>query len=204
MGRTQRIVTTVLWGVLVVAMIAVVGTWARWREQSKLPVLYEVTHFALVDQSGQPFGSAQLRGHPWVAALIFTNCPGACPMMTAKMAALQKAVPSSNIKLVSFTVDPKRDTPKVLKEYATRFNADGSRWHFLTGSQEDISQAAIGLKLTAIPAGKETSIEHSEKFLLIDEQLRVRGIYDNKDEEDVKQLEIDARSLAGEFRGGAS
>jgi protein SCO1/2 len=93
-------------------------------------------------------------------------------------------------------VDPERDTPEVLKKYALTFGADPARWHFLTGEKTQMFEAARGMKLTAEPAGVlGPEIAHAEKFLLIDGQGQVRGIYDSKDEQDMKRLVADAATL---------
>jgi protein SCO1 len=214
MRKSQKIITTVLWSFLVLTMVAVVGRgmWATSNDdraatgirlgsdaplEQGLPVLYDAPRFALMDQDGKPFNSEQLDGHVWVAAFIFTNCPGACPMMTQKMAALQQAVPSKNVKLVSFSVDPERDTPEALKGYAKRANADESRWHFLTGKKENMFAAAAGMKLSASPAEGDRPIEHAEHFLLVDAKGRVRGAYHSNQEEELKQLAVDAAKIAG-------
>ena len=212
MRKNQKIITTILWSFLVLTMVAVVGR-GMWRGQDDpaargvsvstdaptrqgLPVLYKTPHFSLTDQDGKPFDSDQLKGRVWVAAYIFTNCPGACPMMTQRMAKLQDAVPSKDVLLVSFTVDPERDTPEVLKQYAKRFNADESRWHFLTGDKAAMLQTAAGLHLTAMPAEGDRPIQHDEHFLLVDRQGRVRGVYASKDDEEMKRLAKDAKTLA--------
>ncbi len=213
MDKTQKILTTLLWGVLVVAMVAVVGTglWARWRHDpaatadaaAAMPVLYDAPAFALIDQEGRPVSSEQLRGRPYVATFIITHCAGVCPMMTQKMATLQKAVPAdADVKLLSFTVDPERDTPAVLNEYAKRFNADPARWHFVTGSKAQLDDVARGMKVAVQKAtdGSDQFI-HTEKFLLIDGGGHVRGIYSSNDDQSLKQLATDAAALS---RAGAA
>jgi protein SCO1 len=204
MRKSQKIITTVLWSCLVLTMVAVVGL-GMWPGQQggraaaePLPVLFDAPHFVLTDQDGQPFDSDQLRGKVWVAAFVFTNCAQACPMMTGKMARLQEAVPSKDVMLVSFTVDPQRDTPDVLKQYAKRFNADPARWRFLTGEQSALLETAAGLKLTAIPARDGKPIDHDEHFLLIDRQGHVRGVYHSNDDEKMKLLARDAEALVEE------
>lgn len=214
MRKKQKIITTMLWSFLVLTMVAVVGRgmWAGQDDapaalgvragsdaplEDGLPVLYDAPAFSLIDQDGRSFDSTQLAGQVWVAAFIFTNCPGACPMMTQRMARLQEAVPSKNVKLVSFSVDPKRDTPEVLKQYAERFKADESRWHFLTGDEAAMLDAARGLKLTATPAEGDRPIDHDQHFLLIDARGRVRGAYQSQDDDAMKQLARDAAKLAG-------
>ena len=203
MDRKQRIITTALWAVLVVAMLGVIGTglWAKFRPDP-LPVFYDAPNFSLTDQDGRPFGSGDLRGKVWVADFIFTTCPGACPKMTMKMSGLQRAVPEKDVRLLSFTVDPERDTPEVLKRYAQSYDADFSRWHFLTGDKSKLFDVAAGLKLTAAPAGQfRPEIVHAEKFLLVDGAGKVRGIYDSNDEQDLKKLATDAAALADRQAG---
>lgn len=152
MSRTQKILTFALWGLLGVVIVSVVGAgwWKRDRyntndTQNYTPdylnsgeVLFNVPTFALTDQNNQPITDQTLRGKPWVAAFIFTTCAGPCPMMSANMVKLQKRVASPNLQLVSFTVDPKRDTPEVLKQYASNLGADESRWSFVTGTDQQM------------------------------------------------------------------
>ena len=198
MRKSQRIITTALWSFLVLTMVSVVGLgmWTRQDAPPELPVLYDAPSFTLTDQDGRPFSSDRLKGQVWVGALIFTNCPGVCPMMTQKMVKLQEAVPAKDVKLVAFSVDPERDTPAVLKQYAEQRGADAARWHLLTGDKAAIFETAAGLKLSAQAATADTPIAHAEYFLLVDRQGRVRGAYHSKDDENVEQLAKDAAELA--------
>src|SRR5260370_12349444 len=92
-----------------------------------------VPSFQLVNQNGQPFGSAQLAGKIWIADFIYTTCPGPCPMISSRMSELQKPLEKTDVHLVSFSVDPEKDTPQVLRGYADKLQADPARWDFLTG-----------------------------------------------------------------------
>ena len=96
--------------------------------QKPLKVYGDVPSFELTDQRGKVFGSASLQGHVWVADFVFTNCEASCPRMSSRMRALQKAT-GVGVHLVSFTVDPDRDTTPVLAAYAAKFSADPSRWY---------------------------------------------------------------------------
>ena len=91
-----------------------------------------VPGFQLLNQNGQPFGSAQLAGKIWIADFVYTTCPGPCPMISSRMSELQKPLEKTDVHLVSFSVDPEKDTPKVLRSYAERLQAQSGRWDFLT------------------------------------------------------------------------
>ena len=89
-----------------------------------LEVFYDVPEFHLTAQDGQPFDSHVLTGKIWVADFIYTTCPGPCPRMTSQMKEVQNAIlKMPDVKLVSFTVDPERDTPAVLAAYAKSASA---------------------------------------------------------------------------------
>jgi cytochrome oxidase Cu insertion factor (SCO1/SenC/PrrC family) len=219
MSRTQKILTFALWGLLGVIVVSLVGA-GMWRRESsdesdlgamhvqpakEGEVLFNVPAFALTDQNNQPITDRTLRGKPWVAAFIFTHCAGPCPMMSANMVKLQKRVSSPNLRLVSFTVDPTRDTPEVLKQYASNLGADESRWSFVTGTDQQMQDVARGMLMTAVPATESDPIIHSTKFLLVDAEGGVRGVYDS-DPAGMDKLADDAAKLAGEptSAGGSS
>src|SRR5213595_3659993 len=117
-----------------------------WLRQSEVNALRQrtvssyggVPSFQLVNQNGQPFGSAQLAGKIWIADFIYTTCPGPCPMISSRMSELQKPLEKTDVHLVSFTVDPEKDTPEVLRGYAEKLRAEPKRWDFLTGAKSAI------------------------------------------------------------------
>src|SRR5947209_12094926 len=108
---------------------------AACNRASEIPIFYTLPNFSLIDQNGSRVTLHDLAGKVWVADFIFTNCGGTCPLMTEKMLKLQEAL-SPDSHLVSFTVDPTRDTPRVLAAYAEEHSADRDRWLFLTGDKE--------------------------------------------------------------------
>lgn len=152
--------------------------------------------FLLTDQTGRPFDSARLKGHVWVADFIFTSCAGSCPQMSEKMSALQKQLPEE-IRLVSITVDPKRDTPAALAEYGRRYGAREGRWIFLTGPADEIAQIVQkGFLLSVAEGGSpEEPVTHSSRFVLVDRAGGIRGYYDSTDPNELKRLIRDAGSL---------
>lgn len=200
MRRQQKILVTALWGVAVLAMLAVVGTGMR-RDHEPLDVLWNAPKFSLTDQHGKTVTDADLKGNVWIGMLFFTNCPGVCPMMTGRMTQLQKAVTAPDVKIVSFSVDPEHDTPEMMRAYAERSGVDQSRWHMLTGPASAMFQTAMDLKLPAAPALAGQPIMHSQKVLLIDRKNRVRRQYDTNDDDQMKQLAEDAKTLAAETGG---
>jgi protein SCO1/2 len=164
-------------------------------QSSALPVLFEAPSFALTDQNGQPFNADRLRGQVWVADFVFTHCAGICPMMTKHLADFQKATVGSPVQMVSFSVDPERDTPAVLKQYAAEAKADESRWHFLTGAtRQQLWAIAKGMNLAV---GQDTGdqVMHSNHFLLVDGQGKVRGVYNSEDDTFLPKLIADANKL---------
>ena len=113
-----------------------------------------VPGFQLTNQNGQPFGSAQLSGKIWIADFIYTTCPGPCPMISSRMSELQKPLQKTDVHLVSFSVDPDKDTPEVLRGYADKLQAEPGRWDFVTGAKSAIYKLSHdGFKL-AVPAAR--------------------------------------------------
>ncbi len=171
-------------------------TLASCSHPTPLPVYWQIPAFQLTAQSGQPFDSKSLAGNIWVADFIYTTCPGPCPRMSAKMRGVQSAIESMpGVKLVSFTVDPKNDTPAVLTAYATRYRAEPGRWYFLTGSQAELETLCRnGFKLGDV----DGTLAHSTRFVLVDRHSRVRGLYGASEDGAVPKLLHDIRTLAGE------
>ena len=132
-------------------------------------------------------GLAKRGGKMWVADSIFTSGAGTCPLMSQKMAALQRSCrPQLQFRLVSFSVNPEYDTPEVLSAYGRQFGAVADRWTFLTGTPEDIQDVAVnGFRLGSV----EEPIYHSTVFTLVDGRGRIRGYYDSNDGQLLETLE---------------
>ncbi len=169
------------------------------RRREPLGEFNTVPDFELVDQTGAPFSSAtQLRGKVWVADFVFTNCSGPCPRMGSQMRQVQSALAEMrDVRFVSFTVDPKRDTPEVLAVYARRFSAMPGRWFFLTGRAETLGE----LSLKAFMLSKlNDQMDHSTRFALVDRQGLVRKYYDTTEPRSIPDLIADARELTQSTR----
>jgi protein SCO1 len=167
---------------------------------SSLEVLGDVPQFDLISQDGQPFHSQALAGKVWVADFIYTTCPGPCPRMTSEMREVQDTVSqtpaiASNIRLVSFTVDPAQDTPPVLAAYAKLHGASPAMWYFLTGPVPVLQT----LDRDAFKLGNiDASMQHSTRFVLVDRQGRIRRYYDTSDPAAIPNVISDLSALARE------
>jgi len=156
--------------------------------------------FQLINQNGQPFGSAQLNGKIWIADFIFTTCPGPCPMISTRMSELQKPLEKTDVHLVSFTVDPAKDTPKVLRGYAEKLHAESGRWDFLTGAQSTIYNLSENrFKLAVADGSEETGTPvHSTRMILVDRHGEIRGYYDATEADAVTKVLADTSHLLRE------
>lgn len=151
--------------------------------------LGQITGFELTDQTGKAFGSAELAGRFYVADFIFTSCAGACPTMTAAMGDLYREFENDDrLRFVSISVDPATDTPERLREFAARYGADPVRWKFLTGDIQAIDTLAREQFLLG-SAGEP--VNHSNRFVLVDESGGIRGFYDGTDAESLAKLRTD-------------
>ncbi|MET3507754.1 SCO family protein [Halalkalibacter oceani] len=140
-----------------------------------------VPEFNFVDQDGEPYGTEQLTGQYWLANLIFTHCPSVCPTMTPNMRNLQTAMQEEGIEMgyISFTVDPERDTPELLKSYATNVGANGETWKFLTGYEvEEITELSMTAFASPVQPLDDGDIGHTTAFFLIDPEGNVIRKYD--------------------------
>lgn len=170
---------------------------SRAANDGALPVLWEAPPFSALDQAGRTVTGKALEGHVWIADFIFTRCTTACPLISAKMLLLRKAIAAPDVRFVSFSVDPEFDTPAVLSDYARRWNAD-PRWLLLSSKPSDVQNIARGMKVplerTQDP---DNPILHTTFFFLVDRSGHLRGVYDSLDEDAVKKLVTDAEGLDG-------
>ncbi len=204
---------SLIWGTLVLVLLGVAGfgSWTllapyfRHERMYQLPVYGTVPPFSLIERSGQPLTAEDLVGKIWIANFIFTHCPGMCPALTARMAGLQKTLRDTPVLLVSFSVDPERDTPEALTRYAERYRADIKQWLFLTGKREDLYQLILeGFRVSVAhlspddPRLVNEPIVHSDRFVLVDPRLQIRGYYRGTETESVAHLLRDVKALQRE------
>ena len=192
---------------LILGLFAVLALGCSKKSAEDIPVLNQLPDFSLVDQDEQSFSRDTMKGDLWVSAFVFTHCRSTCPRLTAHMKGLQTRVsdvPSANF--VSVSVDPRNDTPEVIKAYMTKNRLDESNWRFVTGEEEAIRHVVVeGFK---VPIGDEDSraagaddIMHSNSFVLVDDKAQVRGYY-RANNDGIEELERDLRALAAAMPPG--
>lgn len=172
--------------------------WTTAQQQNTSPApIGKVADFSLTERSGRTITLSDLKGKSWIAGFIFTRCPGPCPTITADMAMIRQKLPP-DIQLVSFTVDPDFDTPRILSGYADKFGADKDSWWFLTGDRFKVYNLVVGsFKVPTIQVieGGEKIITHSTNLALVDKQGNIRGYYSIEEPEDLKRIQRDAVRL---------
>ena len=163
-----------------------------------------VPEFSFTERNGQTVRLADLRGKFWIADFIYTTCTDTCPLQSAAMTKLQTQYANHrDLRLVSFSVDPTKDTPAVLSQYAKKFSADADRWLFLTGDRQAMVELVQGgFRLSAAPAvdstSKESVILHSPRFVLVDRAAEIRGYYDSRDSQALERLKRDLAKIIEE------
>ncbi len=158
----------------------------------------KVPDFKFVDQDSAAITSDFVKGKVWVANYFFTRCGIVCPKMSSQIARVQEVFDNNEqVKIVSFSCDPERDTPSLLKEYAAIYGANLNQWKFVTGDKKPIySFARHGLNIVATEGdGGDEDFIHSQSLVLIDEQGFVRGYYDGMETREVDQLILDIKKL---------
>ena len=184
----------------IIVAITLFGTYMMKDSKNdyQLPKLGSIPSFEFTDSDGNLISQEELSGKVWVADFIFTTCTMACPVMTGNMNLIHKAFKNNDkVRIVSISVYPEYDTPEILKEYASRYNANTNRWHFLTGPEENVKLVIKnGFKM----GDYEDIIFHSEKFALVDQNGNIRGYYNGMKTDDIKTLKKDIRVLLkGEY-----
>lgn len=176
---------------LVASLLALTGAAAN-----ELPVLWPVPAFQFLDQDGAAFTERALQGRVWIADSIYTQCTAACPILTAQMKLLQRKLQGHAVEFLSFSVDPAHDRPEQLKAYAARWHADERHWRLVDTRDEKSLRAFVAGMHTDLSGSAASGIAHSESFVLIDAQGRVRGRYDSTSPEALQQLVLAAAALA--------
>jgi protein SCO1/2 len=149
---------------------------------SRLAVIQPAPNFCLVDEVGNKLSHEDLNGKVWLVSFVFTTCTGTCPETTLRMSLVQRELgkrdllKGGQVRLLSITLDPERDRPEVLGEYAKRYGADSKVWSFLTGKPAQVARVIADWGMWARP-GLGGQLDHPSRIFLVDRQGQVREIY---------------------------
>ncbi len=162
-------------------------------------IFHVVKPFTFVDQDSAIITNATFEGKIYVSDFFFTSCPSICPLMKVQMLRIyEKYLDNPEVGILSHTIDPEYDDVARLKNYAERLDVKSSKWHFVTGIKDSIYNIAqtsyyIGVR-------DDGSFEHSGKFVLVDKEKRIRGVYDGTEKDSVDKLLKDMDVLLGEYK----
>jgi protein SCO1/2 len=160
---------------------------------------HTIAPFSFVNQNGKTITEKDYEGKIYVADFFFTTCGSICPKMTTNLAVVQQAVLNNpKVLLLSHTVFPETDTVSVLKKYAIKNGVLDHKWNLVTGDKKEIYTMARKSYL-AVKMGKPSELYdmvHTENFVLVDEQKRVRGFYDGTKKEEIERLLADIEFLS--------
>ena len=171
----------------------------RYVDDNQDTVYHSIADFAFVNQIGDTIRKEDMAGKIYVADFFFTTCPTICPVMKKEMLRVYEQFKGDpNFRILSHSIDPSHDTQVVLKDYAEKLGVpDAATWNFLTGDQEKIFEIGQTSYLTTTMADElePGGFLHSGAFVLVDQQGRIRGVYDGTKTEQVDRLLADIPKL---------
>lgn len=164
---------------------------------------HKIPPFSFVNQNGESVNNETFKNKIYIADFFFTSCPGICPKLTKNMGVIQDIYKNDDdIKLLSHTVMPWKDSVPLLKEYAVRNNVNDNKWHLVTGDKDALYQIARTGYFADEDFTKtqdESNFIHTENFILVDKQGYIRGVYNGTLEVDVERLKRHIKILKQEI-----
>lgn len=166
-------------------------------DQGTDTIFHSIKPFSFIDQDSVLITNSTFEGQIYVSDFFFTSCPSICPLMKVQMLRIYEKYQKNNeVGILSHTIDPSYDDVARLNDYANRLDVSSEKWHFVTGIKDSIYNIAqtsyyIGVR-------DDGSFEHSGKFVLVDKQKHIRGIYDGTEQESVDKLLADMDLLLAE------
>ncbi len=167
-----------------------------------------IDDFVLTDRSGEAVSKNDLRGTPWIASFIFTRCAGPCPRVTEAMKTLQRRYEGRDVRFVTFTVDPKNDTPEVLAKFADFWDADPERWFFLTGDRDAIYRLINTSFLMPVMESPDPEpgweVIHTTNVCLVSPTGRVVGKYNSLSDTEVALMRRDLDGMLDQLAASST
>lgn len=161
---------------------------------------HTIADFSLTNQNGKIITQKDYEGKIYIADFFFTTCPTICPVMTKNMAALQDRI-GDDVLLLSHSVTPTIDSVAQLKKYALEKGVDDSKWNLVTGDKKQIYELARKSYLAVKTDGDGGPYDmiHTENFILVDKERRIRGFYDGTNSQDMEELLDDLELLKASY-----
>jgi protein SCO1/2 len=163
---------------------------------------HKIKDFSMKNQNGETITQEFYNDKIYVADFFFTTCPTICPIMTENMGYIQEKIKNdSDVLLLSFSVTPEIDSVEQLKKYALEKNVIDSKWNLVTGNKKDIYNLARTSYLVAKTNGDGGKYDmiHTENFVLVDKEKRIRGFYDGTNSKEMDQLLNDIKILKNSY-----
>mgnify|MGYP005751035949 FL=1 len=163
---------------------------------------HKIKDFSMKNQNGKIISQEFYNDKIYVADFFFTTCPTICPIMTENMSYVQEKIKNdSDVLLLSFSVTPEIDSVEQLKKYALEKNVIDSKWNLVTGNKKDIYNLARTSYLVAKTNGDGGKYDmiHTENFVLVDKEKRIRGFYDGTNSKEMDQLLNDIKILKNSY-----
>ncbi|RDV13143.1 SCO family protein [Pontibacter diazotrophicus] len=162
-------------------------------------VFHEIPDFTLLSNEGKVITEAELQGDIYVTHFFSTDCPPACKNISSQLVRIQETFEDKpEVKIVSITVEPEKDSVEALQNYAANYGAEAGKWYFLTGDKQEIFRLAKeGFFLPE--AESQQGLTHSEQLMLVDKEGRIRGVYEGTDLKEIDRLKTEINVLLDEY-----
>ena len=163
---------------------------------------HKISNFEMTNQNNELVTEKNYDNTIYIADFFFTTCPSICPIMTGNMVFLQNKLEGEDVMFASFSVTPEIDSVEVLKKYAIEKGVDDSRWNLMTGDKKEIYTLARKSYLVAKenPNAGSHDMIHTENFVLVDKEKRIRGYYDGTSIDDMNLLLSDIEILIESYK----
>jgi len=165
-------------------------------------IFHKIPDFKFINQDSIYIENKDLENYIYISDFFFISCPSICPIVKKQMLRIyDKYKDNSKVKLISHTIDPKRDTPEKLKKYASKLKIDDNKWMFLTGDKGEILDIADDYFVSAfIDPDAPGGFDHSGKIILTDTKRHIRAFAEGTDPDDVDQFLKDIDKLLNEYK----
>lgn len=162
---------------------------------------HTIADFSLTNQNGRQITQADYEDKIYIADFFFTTCPTICPIMTKNMVEIQESIKNDDVFLLSHSVTPQIDSVAQLKKYALEKGVDDSKWNLVTGDKKQIYELARKSYLAVKTDGDGGPFDmiHTENFILVDKEKRIRGFYDGTNSEEIEKLLSDLEILQNSY-----